>query len=116
MTPVPSTGLWRRRGSTKQDPPCGDEDVPNARHGSPRREVTEAEALCPRGETSPAICTPGRADAEGGPAAGPHGVREVAPRAQPPALRRRRATTGHRPRDSAVTHKVESTTKQHCRV
>lgn len=75
-----------------------------------------AEALCSQGMASPAICIPGHADAEGGPIAGPCGVREVALRGRKRALRRRRAIAGHRLRDSAVTHKVESTTKQHCRV
>lgn len=116
MSPVPRKGFYGGQGSTRQDLPCGDEDVPHAWHGSPRGEVMLAEALCPRGKTSPAICAPGHAGAEGGPTAGPRGVREVAPRGRKRALRRRRATAGHRLRDSAVTHKVESTTKQHCRV
>lgn len=116
MSFVPRIGLEVGQGSTGQGLPCGDEDVLHARHISPSQEVTLAETLCPQGKTSPAIFIPGHADAKGGPMARPCGMREVAPCGQKQALRWRRATAGHRLRDSAVTHKVESTTKQHCRV
>lgn len=88
-----------------------DRDVPYAWHGS--QEVTLPQALCP--EASPdlpftSVATLRPEVAHGGArgrGSGPAGGRSCTPEE---SGRRQRL------RDSAVTHKVESTTKQHCRV
>lgn len=58
----------------------------------PKVELVPTGALCRWAETRPAIHIPGHADAEGGPTAGPRGVREVAPRGQKRARHRRRSS------------------------
>lgn len=94
----------------KAGSPPWDKDVPHAWCGS--QEVTLPESLCP-GARPDQTCRShprphqGHGGATWGAAVAPRGGRSCTPEE---SGRRQRL------RDSAVTHKVESTTKQHCRV
>lgn len=115
---VPSAqdGGFGETWAGKAGSPPEEKDVPHAWYGSPVvGMVTLPEALwLSRGQTRSAIHIRGYTKARGAPwrghvghGSGPCGGRSSVPE-----------DNGHRQRlrDSAVTHKVESTTKQHCRV